>query len=124
MSYSGSDSHCLEGPKLENEPPHNIIPAALFTLEAPYNARKRQSRPHRMLPLYPTHFSSLGHLSENEFEDIVEDIIASGTIWEELEGLAVIHRTLLLINLHAVVSGEPDNWMLGATYQQSSSHQD
>lgn len=42
-----------------------------------------------------------GRLSRrvNETEDVVEDEVATSTIGDELEGLAVAHRLLFLVNL-------------------------
>jgi hypothetical protein len=39
------------------------------------------------------------HLSEHQLEDVIEDIIASGTVRHKLECLAVVHGPLLLIDL-------------------------
>ena len=36
---------------------------------------------------------------EDKLKDVVEDVVASGTIWEKLEGLGVVHWSLLLIDL-------------------------
>lgn len=42
----------------------------------------------------------LGYLSaEDKLEDIVEDIVAAGSVWQQLEALRVVHWALLLINL-------------------------
>lgn len=48
-------------------------------------------------PVYPTFPAN--NLSENQLEDIVENEIASSSIWHKLENLAVVHRSLLLIDL-------------------------
>ena len=37
---------------------------------------------------------------EDELEDVVEDVVASSTIWDKLESLGVVHWSLLLINLY------------------------
>jgi len=39
------------------------------------------------------------NLSEDQLENVVEDVIASGSIRHKLECLAVVHRSLLLIDL-------------------------
>lgn len=46
--------------------------------------------------LYP----SVGYLgTEDKLEDIVEDIVAAGSVWQQLEALGVVHWALLLIDL-------------------------
>lgn len=39
------------------------------------------------------------HSTKHQLEDIVEDEVASSAIREELEGLAVVHRSLLIVDL-------------------------
>ena len=36
---------------------------------------------------------------EDKLKDVVEDVVATGAIREELEGLGVVHWSLLLIDL-------------------------
>jgi hypothetical protein len=52
-------------------------------------------------PVYPTMASFIDHLSSPEYqlEDVVEDIVTSLSIWEKLEGLAIVHWSLLLVDL-------------------------
>jgi hypothetical protein len=40
-----------------------------------------------------------GYLTKDKLEDVVEDEVASGSVWQKLEALAVIHRSLLLVHL-------------------------
>ena len=39
------------------------------------------------------------YLTENKLEDIVVDVVATLSIWQELEALGVVHWSLLLIDL-------------------------
>jgi len=48
--------------------------------------------------MYPI-LSFLHNLSEYQLEQIIEDVIASRTIGHELEGLAVVHWSLLRVDL-------------------------
>jgi hypothetical protein len=49
--------------------------------------------------MYPTTPSQQPNSSKHQFEDIIVDEKASGTIRDKLECLAVVHRSLLFINL-------------------------
>lgn len=46
----------------------------------------------------PSHKHALFSLTEDELEDVVEDEVRA-SLGAKLEGLSVVHRTLLLINL-------------------------
>ena len=39
--------------------------------------------------------------SVDESEDVVEDVVAAGTVGQELEGLGVAHGSLLLVDLQS-----------------------
>lgn len=64
-------------------------------------AKNNKSSPEYLLLLYPT--SSLLHImacsSEDQLENVVEDVEAACSVGEELEGLAVVHGSLLIIDL-------------------------
>lgn len=45
----------------------------------------------------PTPYS--GYLTEDKLEDVVENVVAAGSIWQQLEALGVVHWSLLLIDL-------------------------
>lgn len=47
----------------------------------------------------PTSLALLAPLTEHELEDVVEDEVASGSVWQKLETLAVVHWSLFLIDL-------------------------
>jgi hypothetical protein len=47
----------------------------------------------------PNHSLPAANSSKYQFEDIIVDEKASGTIRHKLECLAVVHRSLLFINL-------------------------
>lgn len=47
----------------------------------------------------PTSLALLAPLTEHELEDVVKDEVASGSIRQKLETLAVVHWSLLLIDL-------------------------
>lgn len=46
-----------------------------------------------------TSLALLAPLTEHELEDVVEDEVASGSVRQKLEALAVVHWSLLLIHL-------------------------
>jgi hypothetical protein len=63
-------------------------------------AKPQFHHPIASLPIYPTQASSNTYcLSENQLEDVVEDEEAALSVGEELEGLAVVHRPLLFVDL-------------------------
>ena len=43
----------------------------------------------------------------NETEDVVEDVVAASAIRQQLESLGIAHRSLLLIDLRAVLASVP-----------------
>ncbi len=53
--------------------------------------------------MYPS-LQPIYRLTEDQLENIVENEVASGAIWKELEGLAVIHGSLLIIDLQIRIS--------------------
>lgn len=53
-----------------------------------------------VLAVYISHQPSvLAPLTEHELEDVVEDEVAAGSIRQKLEALAVVHWSLLLVDL-------------------------
>lgn len=79
------------------------------------------------------HYHPYADLSENQLKDVIVDEVTSGTIWEELEGLAVVHGSLLLIDLDfrslsvlgfAKARGVNLDSALTSTYQESSGDKD
>lgn len=64
-------------------------------------AKRQCHRPAvRLLCTQPCFLSISLHLSEDQLEDVVEDVEASGAIRQKLECLAVVHGSLLLIDLN------------------------
>lgn len=49
--------------------------------------------------LYSHQPSILAPLTEHELEDVVEDEVASGSVRQKLETLAIVHWSLFLIDL-------------------------
>jgi hypothetical protein len=60
-------------------------------------------------PCNPLLNLSYGYLTKDQLEDIVEDVVASSSIWQELETLAVVHWPLLLIDLQTYNSANAEN---------------
>jgi hypothetical protein len=88
-------------------------------------------------PCNPSLKLSHGYLTKDQLEDIVEDVVASSSIWQELETLAVVHWPLLLIDLQrqnlanaentnatSMASRQTQEKTMTGTYQQSTGHQD
>lgn len=55
-----------------------------------------------LVPLmYPTYLSYnfVASSSEDQLEDVVEDVVAASTVGKELECLAVVHGSLFIVDL-------------------------
>ena len=64
-------------------------------------------------------------LTVNQLEDVVEDEVLARTLAGQLEGLGVVHRTLLLINLDfSLDSARLYGVCTLATHQESASYED
>lgn len=72
------------------------------------------------------------HLTrEDKLEDIVEDVVAPGAIWKKLEGLSVVHWSLLFVDLYQSLLANVTLYVAEScmpcgskTYQKSTSHKD
>merc|ERR1712098_591826 len=52
------------------------------------------------------------HSTKNQLKDIVEDEVASSTVREELKGLAVVHRSLLIVDQKSPSDEDQNSTML------------
>jgi hypothetical protein len=69
------------------------------SLAALCNKSTLRSTGHVLAVYIPTSLALLAPLTEHELEDVVEDEVASGSVRQKLETLAVVHWSLFLIDL-------------------------
>ena len=62
-------------------------------------AVERQITSPRLLCTEPSALIS-SQLSKNQLKDVIKDKVASSTVREKLEGLTIVHGSLLLVDLH------------------------
>lgn len=116
----------LKGSENQQSWPGRSIISPLFVVPpSRYNAQKLKkdhatiATPYVPNPAMPSTFGS----SKHQLEDVVENEIASGTIWEELKSLAVVHGSLFIIHLDNILISHCLLGLRHCTYQKRSSDQ-